>query len=460
MANLLNSPDDTICAPATPPGFGGVSIIRVCGPRSLEITKNFFKFPTTIESHKSYFGDLFFQEASTTNNIDEVLVTYFEKGKSYTGDETVEISCHGSPVVVEEILQKLTQSGCRSAERGEFTFRAFMNGNLDLVQAESVLSLIESQTQRAHQAALRQLKGELSQQIKSIQEALQYSLAHLEANIDFSLENLETMDLSEITSRIENSQKTIEKLVQSYTQGKILSDSMKIVLVGEPNVGKSSLFNQLIQKDKAIVTSIAGTTRDVLESSVVFNGFKISFSDTAGIHDTKNEIEKIGIQKSKQELIEADFIFYVLDLSRDEKALDLNLVKDFKNKILFIGNKSDIQKISYEKDIQEFFNGSPYIEVSATDGKSLHKVWQLIDQKLKDTLIETSAVVLKQRQFELISLLQSNTEKTLQTLQQGLSTEFAAVELRSALENCYELLGEKFDDQILGRIFQEFCIGK
>lgn len=451
----LNGPEDTICAPATPSGFGGVSIIRVSGPRSLEICKNIFKFPQNIESHKIYFGDLNYNNKT----LDEVLVSYFQRGKSYTGDETIEISCHGSPVIVEEILQTLLTLGCRLAEKGEFTFRAYMNGNIDLVQAESVLTLVESQTQRAHQTALRHLKGELSDKIKSIQSSLQLSLAHLEANIDFSLENLETMDMSEIISRVQSAHTTTAELIKSYSLGKIVSDSLKVVLVGEPNVGKSSLFNKLINQDKAIVTPIAGTTRDLVEASVVFNGYKIQFVDTAGVHQTMDPIEQIGISKSKQELQDADLILCVLDLSL-RGGFDFSLLKGFANKTIFVGNKDDIKQTSYSDFLSDNMPKHNYIEVSAMNQGSLKKIWDIIDQKLKESFVDSSVVVLKQRQFELLTSLDTNVEKALQALQQDYSSEFIALELRSALEASYELLGEKFDDQVLAKIFQEFCIGK
>ncbi len=451
----LNGPDDTICAPATPSGFGGVSIIRVSGSRALEICKSIFKFPLQVNSHKIYFGDLSYN----SKIIDEVLISYFQKGKSYTGDETIEISCHGSPVIVEEIIQVLLELGCRLAERGEFTFRAYMNGNIDLVQAESVLTLVESQTQRAHQTALRHLKGELSEKIKSIQSSLQLSLAHLEANIDFSLENLETMQTTEITSRVLQAHKTTQELIRSYSLGKIVSDSLKVVLVGEPNVGKSSLFNKLINQDKAIVTPIAGTTRDLVEASVVFNGYKIHFVDTAGVHQTNDPIEQIGISKSKQELQDADIILCILDLSL-KGGFDFNLLKGYANKTVFVGNKDDIKQTSYSEFLFQNLPKHNYIEVSAMNKDSLKKIWDIIDQKLKESFVDSSVVVLKQRQFELLTSLESNIDKALSALQQDYSSEFIALELRTALEASYELLGEKFDDQVLAKIFQEFCIGK
>jgi tRNA modification GTPase len=455
MSAYFDGSQDTICAPSTPPGFGGVSVIRVSGPSSLSIVSKLFCFPRTPQSHHVYFGDFVYENKS----IDEVLVTYFAKGRSYTGDETIEISCHGSPIVVEEILQALIRSGCRAADRGEFTFRAFMNGNIDLVQAESVLSLIESQTQKAHTAALRQLKGDLSIQLKKIQENLKQSLAHLEANIDFSLENLETMSSDEILQKLKSSHESTQALVKSYTIGKIVSNSLKVVLLGEPNVGKSSLFNSLINQDKAIVTPIAGTTRDILESSVVFNGYKVQFVDTAGIHETQDAIEQLGITKTKKELEDADLILCILDLSL-KSAFDFGLLKGYAHKTIFVGNKDDIKQTSYSDFLNENLPKNKYIEVSALQKESLSKIWSLIDEKLKESFVDTSVVVLKQRQFELLKSLENNLEKSISALSQDYSPEFVALELRSALENTYEILGERFDDQVLVKVFQEFCIGK
>lgn len=430
-------------------------MVRVSGPQALSIVQKHFRFKNPPETHRVYYGD-FFKEESI---IDEVLVSYFEQGRSFTGEEVLEISSHGSPIILDEIVQTLILGGCRLADRGEFTFRAYMNDRIDLVQAEGVLSLIESTTSQAREVALKHLKGGLSQEVFGIQKSLEGCLAHLEAEIDFSHENLETMNYENIRNQVQRCLRSATELASSYTVGKMISDSMRVVLLGEPNVGKSSLFNALVGQERAIVTPVAGTTRDTVEASVIRRGYKVRFIDTAGVHDTQDSIEKIGISKTKSEISEADLILCVLDLSL-KSNFDFSLLKGLSHKTVFVGNKDDIKSVSYSDFLKENMPKHKYIEVSAVQKNSLDKIWDVIDEQLVQSPVETSLVVLKQRQFELLEGLKTSLEKTLMAIQDKLSPEFVAVDLRVALSNSMEILGERLDDQVLTKIFQEFCIGK
>ncbi len=295
---------DTICAVSTPHGVGGISVIRVSGLDTLSIVAKICPFlPEHPESHRVYFGVLRNSQnaagSASADEIDEVLVTYFKKGKSFTGEEVIEISCHGSPVICQSILHELVLLGARPADRGEFTFRAFMNGKLDLVQAESVLSLIESQSQQAARLALRQLKGSVSKKLEDIENDMTWVLALAEAGIDFSTEGIQLVENSVVLERLDKIEKSLEELVGTFKVGRVLKDGFRIVLTGLPNVGKSSLLNLFLEDERAIVTDIPGTTRDVIHGDTSFKGVKFTFLDTAGLRESVSDlVEKIGIQKA------------------------------------------------------------------------------------------------------------------------------------------------------------------
>jgi tRNA modification GTPase len=453
------STDDTICALATPPGHGGIGVVRVCGPKSREFCQKLIKTRLQHPSHTAFLASIY--NVEQTAILDECVVTYFAKDKSYTGDETMEISFHGSPVIAEEILQNLILAGCRSAERGEFTFRAFMSGKIDLLQAESIHALIASETKKAAEVSLRQLKGELSSRAKNIKEKVIYLLAHLEADIDFATEGLETISAQQACSLLAEIKNEILKLTESYAQGKVLTEAYTVALVGEPNVGKSSLFNAFVQDDRAIVTEIAGTTRDAIEGFRIISGIKVKFVDTAGLRTTDDVVEKIGIQKTKEQIQNADLVFYVLDGSAEDIHLDRNILAKYGSKIVFVVNKIDVPTFN-QNFIQKMLNefNHKVFFLSAKKAETLSEVTKSLEEGFKKTFHESTAVVLKARQFELLNKAQNCFLRAEELLNEDASREFAAFELRDGLENMMDLLGEKFSDQVLEKVFQEFCIGK
>jgi tRNA modification GTPase len=340
---MWNRNEQTICAISTPHGVGGIAVIRISGKEALSVCKKISKKlskKTNIESHKAYFSDIFDLDK---NKVDETLITYFAEGKSFTGEEVVEISCHGSRFITQQILDLLIKCGCRMAYKGEFTFRAFMNGKIDLVQAESVLSLIESQNEASAKVALRQLEGHVSKEFEVIISDLTWCLAHIEASIDFIEQGVEVVDQNVLISKLKGINQSLEKLINSYQSGRLIKDGIKVALIGEPNVGKSSLLNMLLQNNKAIVTPIAGTTRDVIDGEIVFDGIKFNISDTAGLRETQDQVEIIGIDKSKKEAENADVLCFVLDCSQKDWERSLQLATQLKNaKKIFLLNKSDI----------------------------------------------------------------------------------------------------------------------
>jgi len=457
---------DTICAVSTPHGVGGVSLIRISGPSSFSFIRKLApSVPNNPETHRVYFSSLF--NFDHTKKIDEVLITTFHQGKSYTGDETVEISCHGNPVIASWILKELILCGARTADRGEFTFRAFMNGNIDLIQAEGVLGLIESQSQRSAEQALSQLKGGLSQEIHQIEENLLWCLARIEAGIDFSSEDIEVIDSRDLQSRIEIIKSVTQKLFNSYQAGKMIHDGIHVVIVGRPNVGKSSLLNLFSREEKAIVTDLAGTTRDLIESDILHKGYKIKFIDTAGLHEADNKVEKIGIEKTKKTIETANLVFFIYDLTEGLTSQDKELLHELDpQKTLIIGNKLDLLS---EKEIeasvcrlnipQNFSQQEAYF-ISTKDEKFILPIYKYLDRFIETHHFEDHSLIFQSRHFENLSKIRENIDRAQMLLHSKASYEFISLELKEALLLVHETLGKRFDDQIMDRVFKEFCIGK
>ncbi len=447
--------EDTICALATPQGHGGISVIRVSGKNSLDsIRKLCPKLPNSITSHTAYFSTLY--DISNKNPLDEVVVTYFADGKSFTGEESVEISCHGSPVIVNEILQNLISTGIRAARRGEFTYRAFMNQRIDLAQAESVLSLIESQSKQAARIALRQLKGDLSKRIEVLEEKTIFVLANLEASIDFSTEDIDVLDYDKCLNFLNEVESETEKILSTYKTGRILKEGFHISIVGRPNAGKSSLLNAICSQEKAIVSDIPGTTRDIVEAELSLDGILVKLTDTAGIHETSDTIEKLGIEKSKRSMKDADHLFVVLAPENDGISDDFRTyLREKEFSILF--SKSDISKDQIDL---KGLNPLSTISYSAVTGNGIEQITELIRKILRENYSYDSAVVFQARHFELFTIIKDSVQRAKKLFIEKASQEFITVELQQAIMSLHEILGKRFDDEVMDRVFREFCIGK
>lgn len=467
----------TICAVSTPHGVGGISVLRISGPRAFSITQKIAPFlPTKPETHRVYLGLI--KDPRNHEAIDEVLATYFASGKSFTGEEVLEISCHGSPFVCQTILNLLVDAGAKPADRGEFTYRAFMNGKLDLVQAESVLSLIESQSTYSSRLALRQLKGDLSNKLESVQDNMTWILAHAEAGIDFSTEDIEVVSHPEVLRRLAIIEKELAALVDTFKVGRILKDGFKVVLTGLPNVGKSSLLNLFLEDQRAIVTEIPGTTRDVIHGDTIFDGIKFTFLDTAGLrNDASDLVEQIGIKRSYEAQAEADFVLFIFDVNKGLSIEEIQILDGLDPlKTLILANKTDqfrantlLKPWELALETSKFYRNmqthglslqSKLLFVSALDKKTRSTVLQELVRDFASFQIENNILISNSRHFENLSRALENTRRSRGVVTDGLGPEFLALELKEALIAIQETLGERFDDQIMDRVFKEFCLGK
>jgi tRNA modification GTPase len=457
MTGLLSQDKDTICALASAQGQAGISVVRVSGPEALFKVRPLCPFlPSSLNSHQVYYGKL--TDPSTGNPVDEVLITYFMAGRSFTGEETLEISLHGNPTLVNQCLELLVETGCRPAERGEFTFRAFSNGRIDLVQAESVLDLIQSQSRKAAALSLRQLEGRLSGQIRELKTLVTGVLAHLEANIDFSSEDIEVAQMKELRARTESARNLIRELLKSHRAGRILKSGYQVVLIGRPNVGKSSLLNALLGEEKAIVTSIEGTTRDLVEGRFFVDGYQVDVTDTAGLRASSDEIERIGQKRAEEKMAVADLHLAVFDSSQPLSEDDSNLLKRLgKDRTLVLLNKGDLVSQLDPK----LFEGYPILSVSAKTSLGLDVLkGLLLERILQDLPSEESVVSLNARHFNHLSEAEKKLGNSLTLMVKDESPDLIALDLHQALQEIYSLLGEVYDDQVMDAVFNQFCIGK
>lgn len=450
---------DTIIAPATPPGEGGVAIVRISGAGALSALLSYFK-PTAstfpLKSHHLYHGLLEDQDGCV---IDEVMAVYMAAPRTYTCDDVVEIQCHGSQQVVKAILRLYQSSGLRLAEPGEFTFRAYMNGRLDLAQAEAVAGLIHSKTDRSRRLALNQMDGALSHEIYSFTATLKQLLVLIEAWIDFPEEDLPPEDLAHIVTTITRIRSEIETITDSYSFGRVLTEGASILLIGEPNAGKSSLMNALLGEDRAIVTAVPGTTRDILEEGLVVGGVPIRLIDTAGLCESIDEVELEGIRRAEKKMSEADLILWVIDSSGSAASEKYDISHRCANLPTFqVYTKQDI---SMTPPGYICGNGTQYL-VSSKTGEGLAALrGGIADFLIGGRVSEVESVMLtEQRHHEALLDCSGALTRVTKSQESGASLEFWAVDLREALHFLGQISGETTTEDVLGDIFSGFCIGK
>ncbi len=449
-------PGKTIAAIASPPGEGGVAIIRVSGRDAIEICQCVFSGSIAdYKSHTVHFGKIKNQSGEV---IDEGLLILFLGSRSYTGEDTVELHCHGGRLVTRRVLEAVLAAGAHAASPGEFTLKAFMNGKIDLTQAEAIQSLISAKSELALDAAGNQLQGMLSKKIKCFQGQLTHIAAILEAWIDFPEEGLEFTTMEVLSDDLNEVCSEMEKLIATFHQGKILHDGLSLCLVGCPNVGKSSLLNALVDKDRAIVSPVPGTTRDVLEEYLYLNGVHLKVSDTAGIRHSAELIEQEGIRRSKRAMLEADLVLFVLDASRGLTPEDREIVDIIpKERTILVWNKIDLP---HETLMETEF---PHVVfLSAKDGSGLEELHKVIDVMIwqHHSLGKDEVVITNIRHKEALAEAILSARCVFAGLKNGISPEFLSLDMRQSLQGLGKIIGTNITEDILSEIFSTFCIGK
>lgn len=461
MVNKLSNWADTIVALATPPGIGAIAIIRLSGDKAIDIINTLFpsKDLSDKASHTIHVGLITVDE----NAIDEVVISLFKCPKSYTGEDVVEISCHGSPYVQQQVLQACVHQGARIAKPGEFTQRAFLNGKLDLTQAEAVADLIASNTAASQKSALHNIRGGFSEVLKNLREELISFSALIELELDFSQEDVEFADRKKFYQLIKSAQTTTEQLLQSFQLGNVIKNGISVAIIGKPNAGKSTLLNTLLNENRAIVSEIAGTTRDTIEEVLNINGILFRLIDTAGIREHSTDtIELVGIERSLEKMKSADVVLYIFDVNEITKAellLITNKLEQNNNTLILVGNKADIFS---NQSAKERFTGIENIHfISAKNNMGID---ELKSNLFKSTVTELpsseSVIVTNARHHEALQQVKQSLTDIRAGLDNKISGDLLALDIRRCLHYISEITGDISNEHILDYIFSKFCIGK
>lgn len=454
---------DTICALSTAPGMGAIAVIRLSGPDSIRVLNTVFsKDVSGAQGYSLHYGAI----AEGEEAIDDVVVSIFRAPKSFTGEDVVEVSCHGSEYIQSRLLHLFVSNGCRTAEPGEFTMRAFSNGKMDLSQAEAVADLVASSSAAAHRLAMNQMRGNFSKKINQLREELIHFASMIELELDFSEEDVEFANRDELKGLVEKINLIVGDLMESFAMGNAIKNGVPVAILGAPNMGKSTLLNALLDDDRAIVSEIAGTTRDTIEDETTIGGVRFRFIDTAGIRETEDEIETIGISRAFEKAGKASIVLYLVDAMESHVDEIAPALLEIRNKIgeeqdlILVANKVD--KARDPDEIRKKFASIPETEViSATDGVGLEDLRQRLVKASKAILTEGSDVVVSNvRHYEALAKTKESLEAVLNGLEAGITGDFLAIDIRRALLHLGEITGEITTDDLLGNIFSKFCIGK
>lgn len=455
---------DTICGIATPLGEGGISIIRVSGSDSLKIINKIFKGKNSsdILDMKSYtmrYG--YICNIDSKVEIDEVIISYMKGPRSFTAEDVVEVNCHGGVVSTGRVLEEIIKAGARIAEPGEFTKRAFLNGRIDLSQAEAVMDIIRAKTDLSMKSAVMQSNGALSKEIGKLREYMLNTLALIEYSVDFTEDDEEPDETipirvqEQLTVAIED----MKKLLEGANEGRIIRDGLKLAIIGKPNVGKSSLLNCLLKEKRAIVTDIPGTTRDIIEEFISLDGIPVKITDTAGIRETEDEVEKIGVEKSREKIDEADLVVLMLDSSRPLEDEDREIIENVKDKkYVVLMNKNDLEKKISDEDIKELKN---VIYISAKTGFGIDE----LKEKVKDLFFNgevdsESMIISNNRHKQALYRALENCEEALDRVKSNEYLDLISIYVTSALKALGEITGSELEEDLINKIFSEFCVGK
>ena len=449
--------NDTIIALATPQGSGAIAVIRLSGAHAIEVVDKIFfskKKLENITSQSVVLGTI----KKEDEIVDEVLISVFRNPKSYTGEDTVEISCHGSPYIIKTILELLVQNNVRMAQPGEFTQRAFMNGKLDLAQAEAVADLIASESKASHSIALHQMRGGVSNELAALRESLINFTALIELELDFGEEDVEFANREELSSLVQNLEVKIQNLIESFNYGNAIKNGVPVAIVGYPNAGKSSLLNLLLNEERAIVSAIAGTTRDTIEEVMTIEGIQYRFIDTAGLRQSDDTIENIGIERTKLAIKKADIIIHIYDIRDEEHAQ--NAISPFQDEIAREGKK--LIQVANKIDLkEELYTSDTIIFLSTKTKQGLDDLKRKMAHILEVSKFENSVIISNLRHLESLKLAMISLQEVEQSMIQNLSGDLLSFHLRNTLRHIGDITGNiDIDKDILGTIFGKFCIGK
>ena len=457
--------NDTIAAISTAPGVGGIGIIRVSGIDAIEIVDQVFRAANkkTLKespSHTIHYGHILNKDEKI---LDEVLVMLMKAPKTFTREDVVEINCHGGPVPLEAVLMELIRHGARLAESGEFTKRAFLNGRIDLAQVEAIMDIIEAKTEVSLSQAVNQLEGKLSKQIKTYQDMLIQIIARIEVSIDYPEYDEDEPLAEDFKDDIRALNEKLKQLLATADTGKMIREGVKTAIVGQPNVGKSSLLNALLEENKAIVTDIPGTTRDIVEAYLNIEGMPFLLLDTAGIRETEDVVEKIGVERSKASIEQADIILMLIDSSRPLDDEEIALIEQLKDRqVIFVLNKTDLSQVITEEILKTYSNHQPIISISAMKQEGLNALRQAMKNFIvkKGISIGQEATISNQRQKQSLLKAIESLEKVEDTIDMGMPEDCIAIDLHDAYGHLGNIVGEALKDEIINELFTRFCLGK
>ena len=462
---MVKNKMSTIASISTAPGVGGIGIIRMSGENCFEILEKIFVpiKKEKIEKIKGYTIKYGYIEEKG-EKIDEVLVSYFKSPKSYTTENMCEINAHGGNIVVKKILELCLKNGAQLAEPGEFTKRAFLNGRIDLSQAEAVIDIIDAKSEREANEGIKQLDGYLSKEINEIKQLIMNELINIEVSIDYpEYDEIEEVSNKKMENILNEVKTKLKKLEKSFDNGKIIKEGIKTAIIGKPNAGKSSLLNNILKEERAIVTDIEGTTRDTIEEFAIINGIPIKLIDTAGIRKTENKIEKIGIEKAREIALSADLIILIFDISKELSNDDLELLELIKNKkSIILLNKCDLENKIIEDDARLIAASKNILKISIKDNIGIEKIEEAISEmfRIGDIQLENDVIITNVRHKNLISIAINNTEKAIKQLKDNIPIDIATISIKDILENLGEITGDVVTEDIINEIFSKFCLGK
>ncbi|MBR4944889.1 MAG: tRNA uridine-5-carboxymethylaminomethyl(34) synthesis GTPase MnmE [Peptococcaceae bacterium] len=456
---------DTIAALVTAVGESSVGIIRISGPEAVKIAEKIYHGKSDLsnaDTHTIHYGYVY--DWKQDKKIDEALFMLMRGPRSFTGEDIVEVQCHGGMVVLKQVLQLILLSGARLAEQGEYSKRAFLNGRLDLAQAESIMDIVQAKTDRGVDLALSQLQGSLSGMVKTLRADLLELIAFIQADIDYPDDDIERLSSDQQQERIEHLKAQVSAVLQNAQKGKIIRDGLRVVIAGKPNVGKSSLLNALLGQERAIVTDIPGTTRDVIEEYINLNGIPLKIVDTAGIRETDNIVEQIGVDKAQQFMKNADLILYVVDAVQGITEQDSQMMADIQNQpVVYLLNKSDVGiSDDIRQQLRNAIGDAPLLEISAREKIGLEKLEQTITDLFFAGTLEVSndIMVTNVRHIQILEESLAHMDGFLNGIMMGLSVDFLVIDLQNAWEKLGKITGETVEEDLLDQIFSKFCLGK